>query len=107
MFIAFHSFFQDQRRRLLGLVVVLALAGSVAAAHSVLAEDHMGGAAKVCLAVAETAALAVVVVGAASALAPARFTVAIPWAGATTTPPSPTVWTRSRAGPALLQVFRL
>jgi len=106
MFIAFHSFFQDQRRRLLGLVVVLALAGSVAAAHSALAEDHMG-AAKVCLAVAETAALAVVVVWAASALAPARFTLALPWAAATTSPPSPTVWTRSRAGPALLQVFRL
>ena len=107
MFVAFHSFSQDQRRRLLGLVVVLALAGSIAAAHSAFAEDHMGGAAKVCLAVAETAALAVVVVWAAYALAPARFRVAISWAGATTSPPSPTVWTGSRAGPALLQVFRL
>ena len=107
MLLALHSFSEDLRRRLLGLAVVVVLAGSVAAAHSALAEDHMGDAAQVCLAVAETAALAVVVAGAASALAPARFAVAIPRIGATTLPPPPTSWTRARAGPALLQVFRL
>ena len=47
------------RRRVVLAAVVLALAGSVVLAHSAMAADHMGSALAVCIAVAETAGLAV------------------------------------------------
>ena len=68
MFIALNSALRRQRRRLAVLAVMLGLAGAVVVAHSAMGHDHMGdigGAVVMCLAVAETA---VVAVGAALAL---------------------------------------
>ena len=67
MFIALNSALRRQRRRYTMLAVMLGLAGAVVVAHSAVGHDHMGdtGAIVMCLAVAETA---VVAVGAALAL---------------------------------------
>lgn len=110
MFIALNSALRRQRRRLVMLGVMLGLAGAVVVAHSAVGHDHMGdmgGAIVMCLAVAETA---VVAVGAAVALSalmrrPRWLLPALP---APELPSLPSlVGTRSRAGPPLLQVFRL
>ena len=92
------------------LAVMLGLAGVVVVAHSALGHGHMGdmgGAVVMCLAVAETA---VVGVGAALALSasmrrPVRVLQAQP-APELAFVPLP-VSIRVRAGPPLLQVFRL
>lgn len=101
------------RRRLAATLVVLMLAGSVIAAHGALAMghmgmDHMGKAAMVCLAIADAAALGI---GALLAVAaPSRrgltFTLFGPLV-AVTSPRAATPGARARAGPAVLQVFRL
>ena len=110
MFIALNSALRRQRRRYTMLAVMLGLAGAVVVAHSALGHDHMGDtgdAIAMCLAVAETA---VVAVGAALALGTLMrrplWVLAAPLAPELPFLPSP-VDTRSRAGPPLLQVFRL
>ena len=109
MFIALNSALRRQRRRYTMLAVMLGLAGAVVVAHSAMGHDHMGdaGAIVMCLAVAETAVLAA---GAALALSAwmrlPLWVLAAPLAPELPFLPSP-VGTRSRAGPPLLQVFRL
>ena len=110
MFITLNRVLRRQRRRFVTLAVMLGLAGALVVAHSAMGHDHMGdvgGAIVMCLAVAETA---VVAVGAALALGawmrrPLRLLPA-PLAPEPSFVPSPVV-ARSRAGPPLLQVFRL
>ena len=89
---------------------MLGLAGAVVVAHSALGHDHMGDmgdAIVMCLAVAETA---VVAVGAAVALSALMrrplWLLLAPLAPELSFVPS-TAGIRSRAGPPLLQVFRL
>lgn len=90
---------------------MLGLAGAVIVAHSSLTHDHMGGmseaAVVMCLAVAETA---VVAVGAALALGAwlqrPLWRIVAPPASVLSFVPSP-IGIRSRAGPPFLQVFRL
>ena len=110
MFIALNRALGRQRRRFVMHAVMLGLAGAVVVAHSALGHDHMGDmgdAIVMCLAVAETA---VVAVGAALALSTLMrrplWPLAAPLAPEPPFLPSP-VGTRSRAGPPLLQVFRL
>ncbi len=89
------------------LVVTLGLAGAVVVAHSAVGHGHMGEAMLMCLAVVETA---VVAVGAALVLS-ARMRRPL-WL--VPAPLEPELWlvpspagVRARAGPPLLQVFRL
>ena len=110
MFIALNTALRRQRRRLVMLAVVLGLAGAVVVAHSAMGHDHMGDmgdAIAMCLAVAETA---VVAVGAALALSASSrrplWSLPVPLAPVLPRVPSP-VHALPRAGPPLLQVFRL
>lgn len=57
----------QQRRHLVVIAAIAALAGGVVLAHSAAATDHMGTSMAVCLALAETAALGVVALGAVAA----------------------------------------
>ena len=89
------------------LVVMLGLAGAVVVAHSAVGHGDMGEAMLMCLAVVETA---VVAVGAALVLS-ARMRRPL---GVVPGPLEPELWlvpapsgVRTRAGPPLLQVFRL
>lgn len=90
-------------------LAALALGWLVFAAHGALAEHHMGDDMAACLAVAQTAALALAVLIVAGATAhpalPSRA-----WARAASRPSLPSARRppppRSRAGPAFLQVFR-
>lgn len=107
MLLAVNSTLRRQRRRMAALAVVLALAGAVVATHSVMSHDHMGDAALTCLAVAQTAVLAVGATLAAGAFA--RRSLPLPPLLAPAGPRfvvSP-VEPRARAGPPSLQVFRL
>lgn len=110
MFIALNSALRRQRRRFVMLAGPLGLACAVVVAHSAMGHGHMGdmgGAIVMCLEVTETA---VVAVGAAVALSALmrrpRWLLAAPLAPELPFVPS-LVATRSRAGPPLLQVFRL
>jgi hypothetical protein len=88
--------------------VMLGLAGAVVVAHSAMGGDHMGDAMVMCLAVAETAVLAVgtaLVVGLAVARRP-RWLILAPAPSAFGHTPAPRS-VPARAGPPLLQVFRL
>jgi hypothetical protein len=107
VFCSVNSTLRRQRRRLATLAVVLSVAGAIVIAHSAMRHDHMGDAVLMCLAVAETAVAAV---GASLALGA--------WMrrpqGVVATPLAPelafvtsSVGIRARAGPPLLQVFRL
>ena len=110
MLIALNQLRRGHRRRLAAVLLALTLGGLVVAAHSALAERHMGGDMAVCLAVAQTVALflavAIAAAPAANALHPrllqrgleSLLVMQVAFAA-----PEP----RSRAGPAELQVFRL
>ncbi len=95
-----------QRRRFALLVVVLALAAKMAGAHSALAGDHTGIGMAMCLAIADTALLVAGVMlavwrtGAVSLLRWLAYEPPVHVRSGR--PPQP----RTRAGPALLQVFR-
>ena len=99
-----------QRRRLAVFVVMIGLAGAVVVAHSAMGHDHMGdvgGAVVMCLAVAETAVVAVGV-----ALALGAWMRRPVWLLAQLPAPQPRFFPApatvpARAGPPLLQVFRL
>lgn len=110
MLIALNQLRRRHRQRLAAVLLALALCCLLIAAHSAFAERHMGGDMAVCLAVAQTAALALSI--AVAIVAATRPTVpSLSWnRGLALTPilldcqaPIP----RSRAGPAVLQVFRL
>ena len=110
MFIGLNSWMRQQRRRLTMMAVMLALAGTVVVAHSAMSHDHMGDvgeAVLMCLAVAETAVAAV---GVALALG-VRMRRPL-WLLAQLAAPEPRFFPApasvpARAGPPLLQVFRL
>lgn len=103
MLCAVNRTLRRQRRRAAIVMTVLCLAGAIVTAHSVLNHDHIGDAFVACLAVVETA---VVALGATLALAACTPRVSVP---ASTEPgwvPAPSGG-NARAGPPLLQVFRL
>lgn len=104
MFCAVNSMFHRQRRRVVMLAAVLALAGAVVTAHSLMNHDQMSDSVVVCLAVAETA---VVAIGTTLALnARRRRTLPelpLPQLSLVLSP----VVAQARAGPPLIQVFRL
>lgn len=107
MFCAVNSTLHRQRRHLLVVLTVLALAGAVVTAHSLMTHDHMSDAVVACLAVAETA---VVAIGATLALGAAAWrpsrllpTLPAPQLALVISPVPPL----ARAGPPLLQVFQL
>lgn len=110
MFIGLNSWMRRQRRRLAMLAVMLGLAGAVVVAHGAIGHDHMGDAGEavlMCLAVAETAVVAVGIALAIGAwLRRPRWPVLqLP----TLEPrfiPAPAS-APARAGPRLVQVFRL
>jgi len=110
VFIALNTTLRRQRRRLVVLAVMLGLAGAVVAAHSVVSHDHMGDmgdAVVMCLAVAQTAA---VTVGAALALGAwlrRPLWLVIPTFDGERAFVAAPVAVHARAGPPLLQVFRL
>ena len=108
MFAALNAALRRQRRRLAMVAIMLGLAGAVVTAHSIMAGDHMGDGVMMCLAVAETAVIAIgaaLVVGVTMALR-ARGLIAAPGFPACTYVPAPRS-VPARAGPPLLQVFRL
>jgi hypothetical protein len=107
MLIALNSAFRRQRRRFVMLAVMLGLAGAVVVAHSAVGHGDMGEAMLMCLAVAETAVVAVSAALVLSARMRRPFWL-VP------APLEPALWlipapagVRTRAGPPLLQVFRL
>jgi hypothetical protein len=96
-----------QRRRLVMVAVMLGLAGAVVTAHSVMGGDHMGDGVVMCLAVAQTAVIAVgTALGVGVALSrQLRWLIvapAIPELSYVAAPQS----VPARAGPPHLQVFR-
>jgi hypothetical protein len=102
--IAVHRLLHRQRRRLLVVLAVLATAGAVGVAHTVLCGDHAGEkAAAMCLAVVETAA--VVALGALALRRRPLPRAALPRPPLVFLPAS--VTPRSRAGPAATSVLRL
>jgi len=112
VFCALNSTLRRQRRRLVMLAVMLGLAGAVVTTHSAMSHDHIGEMSDVivmCVAVAQTAAVAV---GVALALALGAWLrrplwlIAAPGVPARPLVPA-TLGVHARAGPPLLQVFRL
>lgn len=107
MLTTFNRALRRQRRRLVVLGAVLALAGAVTAAHGLAGGEHMGDTVAMCLAVAETVVFAA---GAALALAKPGQRPAWRIPILVAAPPGPAAGParlRCRAGPPLLQVFRL
>ena len=109
MLIALNQFQRRHHRRLAALLLVLALCWLVVAAHGALAERHMSDDIAACLAVVQTAALAlsiVIIAVASTGTAISRS----PWPRANdrfrVRAPRSRPVPRSRAGPAALQVFR-
>jgi hypothetical protein len=108
VFVALNTALRRNRRRLATLAVVLGLAGAVVSAHSVMAGDHMGDGVVMCLAVANAAVIAVgaaLLVGVAASQR-RRWLIAAPALPAFAYTPAPRS-VPARAGPPLLQVFRL
>jgi hypothetical protein len=107
VFCALNRTLRRQRRRLVTLAVILGLAGAVVVAHSAMDHDYMGDAIVMCLAVAETA-----IVGVGAALALGARIDALRWLALDPPPavrafiPAP-AGIRARAGPPVLQIFRL
>lgn len=100
---------QRHRRHLVVTAAIAALVGGVVLAHSAAASDHMGKGMAVCLALAETAALGAVALGAVAAFRrPRRL-----WERGPDGPrlsagvgaPLPLPW--PRGSPFALQVLRL
>ena len=108
VFALINTVMRRQRRRLVALAAVLALAGMVTVAHSAMAADHMGDGMVMCVAVLAVAAVAVIaaVAGAPRSWLPMR------WIPRPSGPPRLRLLAlvpqpRARAGPPALQVFRL
>jgi hypothetical protein len=97
------------RRRFTLAVAVSVLAASVVIAHSALASDHMGSAVAICIAVAETAALALLA-RTTTQVGGAAIGIYTPRPSDGRTRPAPTrapalPW--SRGSPFALQVLRM
>lgn len=106
MFLALNRSLRTQRRRPALIAAVLVMATSVAAAHGALADGHMSKGMAMCLAVADSALLAV---GAALTVRPAgELTLGrwLPYAASLVWRPRAQPQPPARAGPAVLQVFR-
>jgi hypothetical protein len=107
MFIALNRFARKQQRRLMMLATVLAVCGAVVAAHSVMAGDHMGDGAVMCVAVLQVAAVAAASVARLPRTLLSAGSVRLPHLQPALPvlafPPEP----RARAAPTALQVFRL
>ena len=104
---AVNSALRRQRRRLVMVAVMLGLAGAVVTAHSVMGGDHMGDGVVMCLAVAQSAVIAVgTALGVGLALS-RRFgwLIGAPAPCALGHVPAPQS-VPARAGPPDLQVFR-
>ena len=97
---------RSQKRRLVLLVLLVSIAGAVVGAHSGLTdahgEDHLAETAAVCLAVFTGAGLLVAAGGLGKPHRPRPVGGLAP-PELTSSPPVP----RARAGPIVLQVFRL
>jgi hypothetical protein len=107
VFVALNTALRRQRRRLAMLGVMLGLAGATVTAHSVLGGDHMGDGVLMCMAVANTAVVAIstaLAAGSAAAQHP-RWSIGTPALRAVAYVPAPRS-VPARAGPALLQIFR-
>jgi hypothetical protein len=105
---AVNSALRRQRRRLVMLAIMLGLAGAVVTAHSVMGGDHMSDGVVMCLAVAETAVIAIgtaVAVGLALARR-AGWLIGVPALREFAYAPPPQS-VPARSGPPQLQVFRL
>jgi hypothetical protein len=104
---AVNSALRRQRRRLVVVAVMLGLAGAVVTAHSVMGGDHMGDGVVMCLAVAQTAVIAVgTALGVGLALSRRlRWLVAAPALPEFGDVPAPRS-VPARAGPPKLRVFR-
>jgi hypothetical protein len=100
-----HALARRRRRRLAVLAVMLSLAGAVVVAHSVLGEGHMGDGTATCLAVMTVGGVALLgLTRAPAAVLRAPLSSPLPLvAPAVVALPAPVP--RSRAGPAVLQVF--
>jgi hypothetical protein len=110
VFIGLNSCMRRQRRRLAMLAVMLGLAGMVVVAHSATRHDHVGNvgeAVVMCMAVAETAvvALGVALARGAWIRLSLRLIAPLPKPEPRFIPAPASV--SARAGPLLLQVFRL
>ena len=110
VFIGLNSLVRRQRRHVAVFTTVVGLAGAVVVAHSAMGHGHVhdvGGVVVMCLAVTETAAVAVGVAVALGAWLrrPVRRLAQVPGPrpGFRRAPAS----VPARAGPPLLQVFRL
>lgn len=110
MLITLNQLRRRHRHRLAAVLLTFALCWLLLAAHSAIAERHMGDDMAACLAVAETAALMLAVAIATSSTAgivlprpPGRQLDDMPRVRFACAAPDP----RSRAGPEFLQVFRL
>lgn len=108
MLIALNQLRRRHRHRLAAVSLALALCWLLLAAHSALAERHMGDEMAVCLAVAETAAVTLAI-----ALATSKAVTPLPRAPLRHLDGAWSVWfpraaphPRSRAGPEFLQVSR-
>jgi peptidoglycan/LPS O-acetylase OafA/YrhL len=108
VFVLINTVMRRQRRRLVALAAVFALAGAVTVAHSAMGGDHMGQGTAMCVAVLAVAGLAVLaaVAGAPRSWLPVRWT-APRLAAPRGTWPAPVPQPRARADPSALQVFRL
>lgn len=104
---AINGTLRSPRRRLAMLGVVLALSGGVVAAHTGLGMDHMGDGQAVCVAVIESALAVALVTSAARPLRRRRAIVLVRFTRPTPSRALPPPAPRARAGPPLLQVFRL
>jgi threonine/homoserine efflux transporter RhtA len=99
---------RSERKRVAVAVVVAALGGGVVVAHGALGMDHMGDDMGVCVAVLNAGLFGtgLVMVHRSARPAPSRHPLVLLRPAAALAAPAPRVSTRSRAGPADLQVFR-
>ena len=108
MFCAANRTLRRHRRHLAVAAVMLGLAGAVVIAHSALGADHMDDGVAMCLAVVETAVVAVgTAVLAAFALGHRPLSLVPATAVPTQSYTPPPRAASARAGPPSLQVFRL
>jgi hypothetical protein len=107
VFCAVNSMLRQRRRHLVVLLAVLALASAVVTAHSLMSHDHMSDVVVACLAVAETAVVALGTTLALGARAGWRSRLLPPLPAPRLALVVTAVPARARAGPPLLQVFRL